>query len=255
MKTGKYQRTKPPWNKNKKNPYSKEALMKMVRTRVPLETRSCECHCGETFECKVTSKRRFIKGHWSRTKEAGDSRRGGKRTKETRMKMRKAHLGKKASLETKRKMTKENKRRWKDLEYRDKLITAIIKGRNVSPNNPEKFLFSIIDKLFPNDYSLNVKGEHIRLNGKLPDIVNINGQKKCIELFGDYWHADSEFCNRKGITEVQGIPLQDIRKRDKKRLDSFRKLGWSPLVIWYHELMDVPKLECKLMEFHKECPV
>lgn len=44
------------------------------RIKVPRETRYCQCRCGETFECKVNSKQRFIKGHGSKglTKEISE---------------------------------------------------------------------------------------------------------------------------------------------------------------------------------------
>jgi len=35
--------------------------------RIPMETRTCACECGETFECKVNSKKRYIIGHRART--------------------------------------------------------------------------------------------------------------------------------------------------------------------------------------------
>lgn len=31
--------------------------------RIPRETRICECGCEETFECKINSKKRFVRGH------------------------------------------------------------------------------------------------------------------------------------------------------------------------------------------------
>ena len=52
---------------------------------VPLETRFCECHCGSTFECKVTSKQRFIHGHNTRVMPEiciGNKTRGVSKTEE-----------------------------------------------------------------------------------------------------------------------------------------------------------------------------
>ena len=49
------------------------------------ETRICECGCGDTFECKINSKQRFIYGH---------SKRNISLSKEHRKKIGKSHLGK-----------------------------------------------------------------------------------------------------------------------------------------------------------------
>ena len=285
----------------------------MPSRKIPLETRTCIC--GNTFKCKVNSKRKFCCSGHSRlhkfhTQEAKDKirkaltgRKGKKQSQETKDKIAKANTGKKRTQATKDKISKSNigkhsnirtqehkdkisksnigkkhtqeakdkirkalkgkkktqehkdkmqeshLEQWKDPKYRESQLKAMSDGAHVSPNNQEKYLFKIIDKLFPNQYLLNTKGEHTRPNNKRPDIVNLK-DKKLIEFYGDHPHANLEFCKLKGITEVYDIPVQDIRKRDKIRLDSFRELGWSPLVIWHHELKDLDKLTNKLCTFH-----
>lgn len=52
-----------------------------------------------------------------------------------------------------------------------------------------------------------------------PDFVNVNGQKKILEVFGDYWH------NLEGRVE-----------KDKKKIKIYKKYGYDCLVIWEHEL-------------------
>ena len=47
-----------------------------------------------------------------------------------------------------------------------------------------------------------------------PDFLSTNGQRKVIEVFGDYWHKGED---------PQG------------RIDAFAKLGFKCLVIWEHE--------------------
>ena len=53
------------------------------------------------------------------------------------------------------------------------------------------------------------------IGSKIPDFVNINGQKKIIELFGSYWHKDYD---------------------EYERTKYFRQFGWDTLVIWDYEL-------------------
>lgn len=66
----------------------------------------------------------------------------------------------------------------------------------------------------------------------LTDFINCNGQKKIIELFGDYWH------NRK-----------EVKKRDKKRIKTYAKYGYETLIIWEHELKNRKKLKNKILNF------
>jgi very-short-patch-repair endonuclease len=63
--------------------------------------------------------------------------------------------------------------------------------------NPNKFV---------GDRSLIIKGFN-------PDFIN-KKQKKIIEMFGDYWHN-----------------LPDWRKRDKRKLRIYKKLGYKVLII------------------------
>jgi hypothetical protein len=81
------------------------------------------------------------------------------------------------------------KRKWKNKKYKEKMIKAILKGLRFKPNKPEKLLGKLLNKLFPKEYKINVKGKVMILGGKVPDFVNVNGQKKVIEMFGDFWHS------------------------------------------------------------------
>lgn len=66
------------------------------------------------------------------------------------------------------------------------------------------------------------------INGKNPDFTNINGQKKLIELFGDYWHKDDN---------------------PQDRIDVFKPFGWDTLIIWERELKDIKQLKRKIFDF------
>ena len=82
--------------------------------------------------------------------------------------------------------------------------------------------------LLPKQYHLNVKGDVI-IDRKIPDFINVNGQKKIIELFGEYWH-----------------PLSDEPKRKK----TFKKFGYKTLVVWGKELSNTQKLTKKILHFN-----
>jgi G:T-mismatch repair DNA endonuclease (very short patch repair protein) len=125
------------------------------------------------------------------------------------------------------------------LEAKEKRLRKIFKSNAmIKPNKKEIKLNTILQSLFPNEYSINVKGEVMILGGKVPDFVNINGQKKVIELFGDYWHSD-EFIQRTG---------HSVSEED--RMDYFKQFGWDTLIIWEHELKDKNLLKEKILKFN-----
>ncbi|RLF26316.1 MAG: hypothetical protein DRN05_07220 [Thermoplasmata archaeon] len=103
------------------------------------------------------------------------------------------------------------------------------KGRQVHPNKLERFLSELLQELFPNEYKFVGDGTVI-IGGKLPDFINVNGQKKIIEFFGNYYHK---------------------REDEEIRIAYFRRYGYKTLVIWEEELNDLPKLKNKLFRFHR----
>jgi len=168
-------------------------------------------------------------------------------TEETKIKMRKPHKGvvwnKGLTKETDKRVEKyaNNVRKW-NIENSDQLsrrakeqwgnfavAKSMIKGLHRKPNKKELALFNEISTLYPNNYSLNTHAEIIILGGKVPDIVNINGEKKLIELYGDYWHKDDN---------------------PNDRISYFRQFGWSCLIVWENELKNKEELRRKIVNFH-----
>lgn len=111
-------------------------------------------------------------------------------------------------------------------EEKDKIIKKIHSCKN--PNKKELKLFCYADEVCPNEYVLNTRGEILILGGKIPDFVNINGKKKLIELYGDFWHRNDN---------------------PQDRIDYFKQFGWDTLVIWESELKDREILKEKILNF------
>ena len=61
------------------------------------------------------------------------------------------------------------------------------------------------------------------------NVEDINGQKKCIELYGNYWHKNDN---------------------PQDRIDLFKQFGYDTLIIWEHELKDIEKVKNRIMKFH-----
>ena len=114
---------------------------------------------------------------------------------------------------------------WEDPEF----VKRWMKSNNTRPNKPETRLNSILQALVPGEYEYNGGFEcGISLGRKIPDFVNVNGKKKVIELYGDYWH--------------EGEDPED-------RIALFKRYGYETLVIWEHELNDSLKLTARILKF------
>ena len=125
-------------------------------------------------------------------------------------------------------LSEKQKQLWKDEEYKEKQLQLIGEGKIIHPNKPETIILNLLNKLFPKEYKFT--GDYsLIINGKNPDFVNCNGQKKIIELAGDYWHEKSY---------------------NKDRAKVFKPFGYKTLVIWEHELKNINKVIKKIERFH-----
>jgi hypothetical protein len=116
--------------------------------------------------------------------------------------------------EFKDKSSRNAKQRWENPEYKDRVARASVIGANLKPNKKEMELGTIIELACPKQYKYTGAGDFV-IGGKIPDFVNINGKKKAIELFGDYWHRNDN---------------------PQDRIDIFAQYGYQCLVIWEREL-------------------
>ena len=108
-----------------------------------------------------------------------------------------------------------HKKLWQNNDYARLRLEKI----GIKPNKKELQLNKILQELYPNEWKYVGDG-YTFIAGKNPDFMNVNGQKKLIELFGDYWHK--------------------IRKKDdsQERINHFKKYGFDTLIIWESELKE-----------------
>ena len=104
-------------------------------------------------------------------------------------------------------------------------LTRILCGRK--PNKQEFRLQQVLDMFFPNQWQYVGNGQLV-IGGKCPDFVNVNSQKKIIELFGDYWHKGEDPEYRTGL---------------------FSSYGFQTLVLWEFELRNAESLIQKVVTF------
>lgn len=142
--------------------------------------------------------------------------------------------------ESKRKMREKIREkaleRWSDPKKKAKLlktlkiggslksIQASLRAQKRRPTKPEKEVMNLIEKLnLPFEYTGDGKFILERYN---PDFVD-KGNKRIIEVFGDYWHSKEDEIKRKEI---------------------YNKYGYSLIVIWQSELENPLAVELRLKE-------
>jgi len=117
---------------------------------------------------------------------------------------------------------------WQNPEIRDRQTRAILAGSHIRPTKAEYDLEILINTVCPNQYKYTGDGQVI-IGGMSPDFTNINGQKKVIEMFGDYWH--------------QGQNPQD-------KINRYLQYGFDCLIIWEHELRERQNTLNRIKEFN-----
>lgn len=143
-------------------------------------------------------------------------------------KISKIQTGRKLSEETKDRMSIKRKKYLSNKENLEQHLKNTFFKAKIRPNKSEIKLYEIVNSSLPDEYILNWSRQ-LMIGGMFPDLVNINGKKKLIEFFGDYWHRNDN---------------------PQERINKFRKFGFDCLVIWEHELKDLNVLKDKLLKFN-----
>ncbi|KNZ69404.1 hypothetical protein Tfer_2043 [Thermincola ferriacetica] len=127
------------------------------------------------------------------------------------------------SREFREKQRQDKLRLWQDPDFARKVLEGLHQQ-----TRPEQLMEQLLNELFPGEYRYVGDGQ-LTIGGKVPDFANVNGQKKLIEVFGDYWHEGQD---------------------PQERIDFFRQYGFDCLVIWESELEDLEEVAEKLRQFH-----
>lgn len=174
------------------------------------------------------------KRHSSATKKKIQKHRlGSTASTETKEKMSQSHLERWQDPTLKKRVSKAHKRNWQDPEYRDKVVRNTLSALSIHPNKPETIVLNILNQIAPSNWEFTGDGKVV-LGGKSPDFYNVNGQKKIIEVFGDYWHGERARC---------------YEETEEGRIAHFKIYGHDTLVIWEHELEDGELVKEKIARF------
>ncbi len=157
---------------------------------------------------------------------------GRKLSEEAKQKLRKPHKQVQNTPEMKALRSIISKNLWNNPEFREKTVKNRIIAAHLRPTKPEREVLTILNNLYPNEYKYTGNGEII-IGKYCPDFININGQKKVIEVHGDYWHRNDDV-------------YIDIAR--------YKNYGFDCLIIWEHELENHIEVIKKVQAFHNNMP-
>lgn len=152
----------------------------------------------------------FTEEHREKISQA---RLGTKHSKEWKINMSVKMKGRIFSSSHRSKLSEAKKRNWADKEYREKIMKATLSGLCQRPTGLEQDMMSLIKKHnLPYKY---VGNGDFWIGGKNPDFVNINGEKKLIEVGCEY------FKNKK---------YGSVKNYIEKRRNHFAQYGWESYI-------------------------
>ena len=204
---------------------------------VAREIRKCQCgHCTETFECLVTSVKRFVKGH---------THRGRKHTEE-----RKQHI---AKIRTGTKQSKESgqKRR------ATRAVTDQKNGYHNSPETIQKMRVSAVNRMVSREQYQIPKTTEVKMKQILIDLdiyfihqlpvhrpkgsfiidFYIPSVQAAFETDGKFWHADPRKykATDKMYTDLKTghrFTAQEIWDKDKFKQEELEAEGYQVVRFW-----------------------
>lgn len=140
------------------------------------------------------------------------------------------------------KYSKTMKELFKDKEYKEDRLRKMRKGvsQHIKPNKVETKLLKLLNIACPYEYKFTGNYDVI-IGGKCPDFTNINGKKKLIEVYGDYWHSEKKIGRTK-------------EKEELYRKEHYLKYGYDCLILWEREINSLSNKELiqRILEYNNK---
>lgn len=229
-----------PWNKGLSQTMSVKGKLRQALKRYFIEHPEAQQKASQTLQGYYADldnegKRLFVEQRGNRIRQAWANEDLRKQFRES---LRKAHAfnpewGQKSSETLKqlhadpewhqkaiKKMHAGRDASWADPQRRETRIRAILQASHRRPTYIEQKIIDILE-----EYSLPYKytGDGDVIIGRAcPDFTNINGHKKLIEVFGNYWHQPEDVA--------------------KKKLH-YDKYGFQVLILWENQLNRMSDVE------------
>lgn len=146
--------------------------------------------------------------------------------------------GKHTPQSAKEKLSKYTTECWKDPDYREKRVKAILRGMKIRPNNSEKKLINIFHN---NNLPFRYVGNGEIIIGRAnPDFIH-NSERRVIELFSRSFH-DPAF----SFFEISW------NRQYFGRMAYYANYGYACLIIWEEELENEQNIIKKITKYLSE---
>lgn len=120
------------------------------------------------------------------------------------------------------------------VEKKQQMFRNQTKALHIRPNKCEIYLGKLIEIACPKQYIYTGDGS-LMISGYAPDYTNIDGQKKVIEMFGNYWHGDM---------------TADWKGTELGRMMLFNYFGFKCLIVWEKELKFEDEVLVRIKKFN-----
>lgn len=107
------------------------------------------------------------------------------------------------------------------IEHHQEIQAKAVRALHKHPNKWELKASQLIEKACPAQYKFVGDGTFM-IGNYNPDFVNVNGQKKLIEVFGEYWH--------------KGKGLRKWHQTELGRIMLYNAFGFNCLILWANDL-------------------
>lgn len=139
--------------------------------------------------------------------------------------------GKKASEDTKIKHSKMMIERYKDENYKKKIVTKLHENNGGRHSKLHQDVKETLTRS-----GINTFVSECYIGGYFADELD-NSRKLIIEVNGTYWHADKRFYSDDAIIHNggRGMFAREIWARDKEKIDRLEFLGYKLFIVWQHD--------------------
>lgn len=120
-------------------------------------------------------------------------------------------------------------------DVKNEWVMRARKAVAIRPNKPETYIINLLNFLYPNEWKYVGDGEVV-IGGFNPDIINCNGQKKIIEVYGIFWHGE----------KIRG---HNRKQEENRKVKKYAEFGYKTLIIWENELRNTRNLVNKITKF------
>lgn len=113
---------------------------------------------------------------------------------------------------------------WDAMKRQNVVRRSCLTRKNRYPNDLEILVEGILQKIQPEAWKYNGNLEAgVMLGGMIPDFINVNKEKRVIEVFGGRWHSGT-------------LAKENWKRTEFGRKAAYSQLGYEAIILWEEDL-------------------